>query len=709
MSRISGSNKIALYGSASPIARLLAPVVSRNARIAKIVSDLLFILREEAVGIQIPSPEALGRLSPHNLNNVTINEFVDALESSKCLDIFSDGIYVLDLETNLLYSNASARLLYGSLGAKAPFPLSRVLTEESFDEAKGKIAEALAVYHRGAGLPREDMMLSLLKEDKTEIPIKVTPRLLKLSDGIIIIGTVTPSILSALVKLHEAIARQATGEIFRFMLDYAINLFRIDACAIKTDFDVENNSFNVPEMRNLNENYASGAVRRNTGKKIVDSLSYQACVTGEIIFQEALDDVMSAAVSDGMKSGIFVPLNVHLGKGEIDRLGAFCLYLKDRSIFESMRRKEQQLRLYADFIAREIRSARIHQRQIEESRRLDALLRISKDINSPLELDAVLDTLVRQAASIFEKVDNVRSASVYEVDYEEGVLRRRASIGRDASRMDLIQLDDEKSTSALVARTGDPLIVPDVAKYYKSVGAKGKVGQGSFLNVPIKVDGRVIAVLNIASMEENYFDSNVHLPTAMMLAQMAAIAISKASQHEEIIRQNKEKELLLIRDTLIHSLLNGLFGPYVLELELREAMRRNQPYSVLMLDIDFFKNVNDTYGHLAGNSVLQGLGGLMKEAAKGLDVVYRFGGEEFVIGIPNCGRDDAFVFAERLRNLVRDHEFVIEPDRIRITISIGIATYPTHGSSLTALVGLADQAMYVAKETGRDRVVVQSF
>jgi len=132
---------------------------------------------------------------------------------------------------------------------------------------------------------------------------------------------------------------------------------------------------------------------------------------------------------------------------------------------------------------------------------------------------------------------------------------------------------------------------------------------------------------------------------------------------------------------------------------------KNEHLSILIIDIDFFKKVNDTYGHLAGDTVLQQLGILLSTSSRSFDIVSRIGGEEFSVILPDCPSPQAIEVAERLRVAVEIYEFIL-PDEIKINIciSIGAATYPDNVSDLSDLVKQADNALYSAKHSGRNKV-----
>ena len=152
----------------------------------------------------------------------------------------------------------------------------------------------------------------------------------------------------------------------------------------------------------------------------------------------------------------------------------------------------------------------------------------------------------------------------------------------------------------------------------------------------------------------------------------------------------------LYNSRMYHSMLTG---------EIARAQRHGRPVSVLMLDIDYFKCVNDDYGHLAGDRVLERLGLLLKERTRGGNSVCRYGGEEFTIILPELGGEVACETAERLREIVEQTRFDIGENRkIKITVSIGVAAFPESAGTAEELTKAADIALYAAKEEGRNRV-----
>jgi diguanylate cyclase (GGDEF)-like protein len=170
----------------------------------------------------------------------------------------------------------------------------------------------------------------------------------------------------------------------------------------------------------------------------------------------------------------------------------------------------------------------------------------------------------------------------------------------------------------------------------------------------------------------------------------AAVAINKAQ----------------LQEVAITDFLTGLFiRRYFmsrLQDELIRSERYNKTFSIAMVDIDKFKNVNDTYGHSAGDQVLKEAGRFFQKNLRQTDVIARYGGEEFVIFFPETNKDVAYILAERLRKGFSQ----IRLDKLpRLTISLGISSYPGDGKDIETLIKNADMAMYTAKQNGRNKVV----
>ena len=165
----------------------------------------------------------------------------------------------------------------------------------------------------------------------------------------------------------------------------------------------------------------------------------------------------------------------------------------------------------------------------------------------------------------------------------------------------------------------------------------------------------------------------------------------------------------LLRELSTRDSLTGLLNYREFQRQLTEEAERSRrygrPFSLLMLDIDHFKAINDTYGHLAGDKALRGLAALIRAEVRPTDIVARYGGEEFVLVLPETDGPGALTLAERLRARVAGHAISVTADQTAsLTVSIGLASYPDETDSVQKLVSAADRALYAAKSAGRNRV-----
>ena len=176
-------------------------------------------------------------------------------------------------------------------------------------------------------------------------------------------------------------------------------------------------------------------------------------------------------------------------------------------------------------------------------------------------------------------------------------------------------------------------------------------------------------------------------------------------QIEQIQSLQDELRELALHDPLT-KLYNRRYFHELLERELAQSEREGKKLSLVMIDIDFFKRINDTFGHLVGDQVLVALAGILATTTRKGDSAFRFGGEEFVLVFPGMDEQAGFVRAESLRKLFAELSFPTEAGEARTTLSAGVATWPTHAQEANKLLGKADKALYAAKEAGRNRTEI---
>jgi diguanylate cyclase (GGDEF)-like protein len=185
------------------------------------------------------------------------------------------------------------------------------------------------------------------------------------------------------------------------------------------------------------------------------------------------------------------------------------------------------------------------------------------------------------------------------------------------------------------------------------------------------------------------------------------IAVNKRLKKQlgEIRELQEQLQNQAMRDS-ITGVFNRRYLEVTLSREISHAKRKAYPLSIIMLDVDFFKNVNDTFGHKAGDDVIIAIGNLLQSQTRESDCVSRYGGDEFVLVMPEMSEEHAFQRAELWRNAIKAKEFQSGENKVKVTVSLGISTFPKNGSDSDALLKAADDALYQAKATGRDRTCV---
>lgn len=182
----------------------------------------------------------------------------------------------------------------------------------------------------------------------------------------------------------------------------------------------------------------------------------------------------------------------------------------------------------------------------------------------------------------------------------------------------------------------------------------------------------------------------------------SALAAEKRSS-EELARLNKALEELAVRDPLT-GLLNRRYLDEAMVREIAQAERSGQAVSFVLIDLDHFKRLNDMHGHRAGDAVLQAVGALLAQSIRAGDLACRYGGEEFLLVLPGTSAEVALERANALRKSLAGLQLRAGAERVGVTLSAGIATYPDHGATCEALIHEADAALYAAKASGRDCV-----
>ena len=357
--------------------------------------------------------------------------------------------------------------------------------------------------------------------------------------------------------------------------------------------------------------------------------------------------------------------------------------------------------------------------RIEKDRRkLEVILKAYQNMVGILALDELADFVTSRAIEIV----TAEKSSLMVIDEGSGdlVVRglKRPKEGKPGWRKAIGEM-----IAGWVAKQGDVLLVEDIDTdpRLQRYSRHKRYNTGSFICMPLKAEGRIIGIINVADkLAETKVFTEDDLKYLNLLAHQTVAQI-------ENIRLCEKLTSLAVTDALTN-LYNHRYFQEELDLEIARAKRYKSALSLIMLDIDTFKKYNDTYGHLQGDKVLKELAAIIRKNIRQIDIPSRYGGEEFIIILPEAGIEEARLVAERIRKKVERMElssFEKEPAVLAkeiaeavhkskspaerkksppaVTVSLGVAAYRS-GLNKEELISRADQALYKAKAEGKNKV-----
>jgi diguanylate cyclase (GGDEF)-like protein len=320
---------------------------------------------------------------------------------------------------------------------------------------------------------------------------------------------------------------------------------------------------------------------------------------------------------------------------------------------------------------------------------------VAKTLTSSLELDSILQTIMEKMAEYFRP----DTWSLLMVDEERDELYFAIAVGSASEALKNVRLKVGEGIAGHVAKHGEKVVVPDVLKdprFAKRIDEMTKLETQSIICVPLRSRLRVLGVIQLVNVDMNHFGDQESF-FLQSLCDYAAIAIENARAVERI------QELTITDDCT--GLYNARHLYKTLETEVYRSARFNYEFTVVFIDLDHFKQVNDTHGHLVGSKLLSEIGYLVKAQLRLIDYAFRYGGDEFVVLLPQTGKDQALVVAKRLRDSLRTSMFCKDEGlNINVRASMGVATYPHDAKTPHDVIRQADEMMYLVKNTSRDNI-----
>ncbi len=315
------------------------------------------------------------------------------------------------------------------------------------------------------------------------------------------------------------------------------------------------------------------------------------------------------------------------------------------------------------------------------------MVEVAKRLLRPPDLTSVLEAILSQIRTLF----GYPICAVLLVDRATNELYAKAQMGCDPEIALKTRLRiGEQGISGWVAHTGQTYYASDVRtepRYYEVVPAAR-----SNVAFPLVIDDQVIGVLDVESPQVDAFPPDVR-EVLEAFATLAALAIYRAQRDEELRR--------LAQTDGLTGLANHRAMREGLAREIARAQRSGKMVAIVVVEVDGFKQINDRHGHLRGDEVLRAVGDVLWTGCREMDLAARFGGDEFLLLLPETSKDDAAQVATRLRDCLQSLRFA---EGFRVTASFGVAGFPDDGADADAILEAADEAMYRVKRAGGNSV-----
>jgi diguanylate cyclase (GGDEF)-like protein len=323
---------------------------------------------------------------------------------------------------------------------------------------------------------------------------------------------------------------------------------------------------------------------------------------------------------------------------------------------------------------------------------------VAKALTSSLNLDSILQTIMEKMAEYFRP----DTWSLLMVDEEKDELYFAIAVGAASEVLSKARLKVGEGIAGWVARHGQALIVPDVqndSRFSSRLDEMTQLQTRSVICIPLRSKHRVLGVIQLVNAHVGLSEQELFFLQA--LCDYAAISIENAKAVEKI------QELTITDDCT--GLFNARHLHKTLETEVYRSARFGYSFSVIFIDLDHFKQVNDTHGHLVGSRLLSEVGYLIKAQLRLIDFAFRYGGDEFVVLLPQTTKDQAVVVAKRLQDSLRSGTFCSEQGlNLNLRASMGLATFPNDAQTPQDIIRQADEMMYMVKNSTRDNIGIAS-
>lgn len=327
---------------------------------------------------------------------------------------------------------------------------------------------------------------------------------------------------------------------------------------------------------------------------------------------------------------------------------------------------------------------------------LDIFHDVAKALTSSLDLDTILQTIMQKLAAYFKP----GAWSLLMLDETSKEFYYAAAVGKDCEIVNALRLRTGETLSRWVIEHGEPLLISDVsrdARLQQRCSDEFFAHGCSVVCMPVRTGGKMLGIIQLINMDMRVYARNKIL--LQTLADYAAIAIENARAVQRI------QELSITDDCT--GLYNARHLFTVLAEEVQRSRRFGYEFSLLFIDLDRFKRINDQYGHLIGSKLLGQVGQMLRDNLRLVDAAFRYGGDEFAILLPQTSKDAALLVATRLMALFHVNHWLagVTPE-VSLQASVGIAAYPVDADTPQTIVQRADEMMYQVKQAGRNNIAI---
>ncbi|MBZ5561058.1 MAG: sensor domain-containing diguanylate cyclase [Acidobacteriia bacterium] len=330
--------------------------------------------------------------------------------------------------------------------------------------------------------------------------------------------------------------------------------------------------------------------------------------------------------------------------------------------------------------------------------RLSLFHEVGKALFSTLDLQKILQTIMEKISDLLQP----DTWSLLMLDEKTHELYFEIAIGAGAERLKDVRLKVGEGIAGWVAAHAEPVLIEDVSKdprFNPKFDEITQTNTRSIVCVPIKGREQVLGVIELVNCLGKESFTRDDITILKSLADYTAIALENA-RYVQVIRE------LTITDDCT-ALYNARHLNFVLDAEIYRSNRYGYEFSVIFLDLDHFKQVNDVYGHLVGSKLLWLIGDVIKNNLRMIDYAFRYGGDEFVILLPQTSRENALLVVRRIKDLLTSRVFFAEEGlNIKVTASFGLAGFPMDGRTRKELLRMADEAMYLVKNSTRNNIAL---